>query len=111
MPVVMVRNNNLIYHCHHCGLHSIPVLIGRKEDKSWEWNGDHEKPTVKPSVNHFYPDSHYEQHPNCPKYRCHYFISNGNIEYCSDCTHEHAGKVMALIPFTEAEVKLNSMGE
>lgn len=105
--VILTKDGHLYYHCPGCkGCHAIPVLIGKKEDKHWEWNGDLEKPTVAPSVKHFYPDSHYQAHPGLAHFCCHYHIRNGNIEYCSDCSHDHNGKTVPLPPFSEAEVKL-----
>lgn len=68
----------------------------------WEFNGDYERPTFAPS----YLTWH-DPNPNAnPKYdptgkyrngrRCHSFIKDGQIEYLSDCTHELAGKTVAL---------------
>jgi len=50
---------------------------------SWVFNGDFEKPTLTPSVNN-------------KTMKCHFFIRDGYIEYCSDCKHELAGKKVKL---------------
>lgn len=107
MPVLMVKGNDIIYKCPGCGWHSLPVKIGVKTERFWEWNGDVDKPTISPSVKHFYPGSVYKAHPNMPAFCCHYHIKNGNIEFCNDCTHEHNSKTLPMQQFTEAEIKLH----
>ena len=71
---------NILYYCPGCeDLHCIPV----SGKNAWQFNGDFENPTVSPSVKH-----------SCdvgdpPETRiCHYFIRDGNIEYCGDCWHD-----------------------
>jgi len=53
----------------------------REHTGNWSWNGDTEKPTLRPSIlttskqgdiNHI----------------CHSFVNDGIIEFLSDCTHE-----------------------
>jgi hypothetical protein len=51
----------------------------------WKFNGNVDSPTFTPSINH-------------PGY-CHYFIRNGNIEYCSDSTHQFSGQTIPLPEF------------
>lgn len=110
MPVALLKGDYLEYRCPACGWHDIPVKIGEKLEKFWEWNGDLERPTISPSVKHFhngFPAD--ERQPEVAPYCCHYFIKNGNIEYCGDCSHDKAGQTMALIPFTDTEVKLHNL--
>lgn len=110
MQTVIHTNGHLYYHCPGCkGHHSIPVLIGKKEDKVWEWNGNLVKPTTAPSVKHFYPDSYYKEHPGLAQFCCHYFIRDGVIDYCDDCTHELKGQKLPLPTFSEAEVKMHAL--
>jgi len=56
----------------------------------WTFNGDVEKPTFRASllVNCDYPD-----------YRCHSFITDGKIEFLSDCFHELNGQTVDLPEF------------
>lgn len=58
----------------------------------WTWNGDFTKPTYSPSVLHFTTD------PDGSNRRtlCHYFIKDGNIEFCGDCPHALAGTIVPL---------------
>lgn len=55
----------------------------------WTFNGNFEKPTFSPSLL-------INQHD--PKTRCHLFVREGKIEYCSDCHHELAGKTIDMEP-------------
>ncbi len=62
---------------------------------SWTFDGNLEAPTFAPSVRHtIYPLS---TTPAAPRI-CHYFIRAGRIEFCGDCTHEFAGKIVPLVP-------------
>lgn len=68
----------------------LPVIQGgSRRDQSgpvWTWNGDTEKPTLKPSVLTF-NDSE----------RCHTWITDGQAIYLPDCTHEFAGQTLGLL--------------
>lgn len=53
----------------------------------WQWNGSFDKPTFSPSMlcNKDYPES-----------RCHSFVTDGKIQFLSDCFHELAGQTVEL---------------
>lgn len=58
----------------------------------WEFNGDMEKPTITPSVS---------VNANVPidppnTHKCHSFITDGKIQFLSDCTHPLAGQTVDL---------------
>jgi hypothetical protein len=55
----------------------------------WDWNGDQENPTVRPSIRTScsYPDS---------ERICHCFITNGMVQFLDDSTHEFAGQTLPL---------------
>ncbi len=73
----------LMHWCPGCkGRHVINVEKPNPFGAVWSWNGNAEKPTFSPSINIVG--------------RCHYFIREGNIEFCGDSTHELAGKTVAL---------------
>ena len=68
------------YHCPACGHdHAVPA-------ERWNWNKDVEKPTLSPSVRHFY------EKDGRRVTTCHYHIREGRIEYANDCPHAFAGK-------------------
>lgn len=84
------------YHwCPGCSmLHRIPVTAS--QGPNWKFNGDKDTPDFKPSVR--------ITHNGDPEYLreagiaacCHYFIDNGNLNYCADSTHDFAGKSIPL---------------
>lgn len=71
-----------MFYCPGCGeYHSF--AIGR-----WTFNNDFEKPTFAPSL--------LVTKPSQSEYRCHLFVRDGRIEYCSDSNHQFAGKTIAM---------------
>lgn len=86
---------------------------GHGFDNKWTFNGDMEKPTFTPSM--LYRSGHYlsehktgdkcwctynQEHPDNPvKFGCticHSFVTDGKIQFLSDCTHEFAGQTVNL---------------
>jgi len=91
---------------HWCPACVEPHWIGDR----WKFNGDRDKPTFAPSVKitgkqivvengkwtgewKLGPDG--KALPYC----CHYFLQDGQLRFCSDCTHSYAGKVVGLPPW------------
>ena len=96
---------------------TLPVLVGngtRAGTGCWSWNGDVERPTLRPSVltqaGHYAPQhqpddtcwcTYYADNPHespvfsC--YRCHTWINDGQAQFLSDSTHAHAGKTLDLL--------------
>ena len=68
----------------------LPVILkGSRRDHEgpvWTWNGDTEKPTIKPSVLTWTDTT-----------RCHTWITDGQSIFLDDCTHEFAGKTLDLL--------------
>lgn len=54
----------------------------------WEFNGNLESPTFKPSL--LVNGNPKYLNPTTP--RCHLFLTDGVIDFLSDCAHEFAGK-------------------
>lgn len=67
------------------GLHMIPVNTDQTSP-AWDWNGDLQHPTLKPSINTHHPMGGI----------CHSYITEGQIQYLEDCTHSFAGKTLDL---------------
>jgi hypothetical protein len=102
-------HHGLTYYCQGCdSAHRIEVGNGR-----WTWNGDAEKPTFSPSVKvtgtkmtakgkadyqswlasgHPKRTEPFESSPSI----CHTFITDGKVQFLSDCTHELAGQTLDL---------------
>jgi len=69
----------------------LPVQIKgpRKGTGNWTWNGDVEKPTLKPSVLHdFRPNDSLVNH---------IWITDGKVIFLKDSTHELAGETLDLL--------------
>ena len=85
-----LEDNSLYFDCPGCGMmHAVPV--NKTKSPCWSWNNDMVNPTFSPSllVRWTVGDK------QIPKV-CHSFVKNGNIEFLTDCTHEHAGKTLPL---------------
>jgi hypothetical protein len=67
--------------------HVIPV---KNHPNAWEFNGDYNRPSLRPSIlsnsGRADPDSHI----------CHSFVTDGKIQFLSDSTHELAGMTVEL---------------
>lgn len=72
---------------HYIPADGVPLKNGSK----WSFNGDYEKPTISPSIN-----LHACNNDGRIVYRCHFYIKNGYIEYCSDCSHNMKNKTIEL---------------
>jgi hypothetical protein len=78
----------LFFWCPACDkYHSVNV----NHPNGWGWNGSLNQPTITPSilVTGGYPDM-----------RCQSFVTDGKIQYLSDCSHGMAGQTVEL-PDTE----------
>lgn len=69
-------------------LRYIPVILSgpRADTGCWSWNGDTEKPTLKPSIKTW-------NHTNI----CHTFVNDGRVQFLEDCTHELRGQNLELL--------------
>lgn len=67
---------------------TLPVILSGKRDDSgaWTWNGDTEKPTLRPSVKTTGHD-----------FLCHTWVNDGEAQYLSDCTHDLRGQTVPLL--------------
>lgn len=65
--------------------------------KAWEWNKSVESPTLRPSIlTKWYEGDKISQ-------VCHSYVTDGKVQFLSDCTHEHAGKTMDLLKVEDNE--------
>lgn len=89
-----IDKGHLVHNCPGCRQqHVIPVTPESKSKTIWKWNGSEDKPTLSPSILNTWNtvDEGTEI-----KIVCHYFIVDGFIDFCGDCTHDHAGKKVRL---------------
>jgi hypothetical protein len=73
-------------------------------DAGWSFNGDYERPTFSPSFLHTghktgtRPDGEWDgswprdANGKLIPYRCHYILTDGILNFCSDSDHEFAGQ-------------------
>jgi len=103
-PTVIKTKSGMVIRCRACGQHFIPV-------PRWNFNGDMECPTFSPSVNETCnsPD-HPSYQSQAATSRCHFIITDGNISYCGDCTHDLKGQTLPLEPWT-TEQQTHYLGE
>ncbi len=58
-------------------------------DHRWTFNGDEDKPTFTPSIL-----SRSKVGDELKEHVCHIFVTDGKIQYLSDCTHSLAGQTI-----------------
>ena len=95
----------IIPKCPGCGM--IHILPTQGEGTKWGYNGNANKPTFTPSLlcrtGKYVPgiskesyDYYNETEDEWPSVICHSFITDGRIDFLSDCTHALAGKTVEL---------------
>lgn len=75
------------FDCPGCGWDHAFRVGGNAGRPQWEWNGSFDKPTFTPSLlcNKDHPAS-----------RCHSYVTDGRIQFLSDCWHSLAGQTVDL---------------
>ena len=114
-----VENGGIMYWCQGCETTHL-IYVGDGTGTRWEYNGNPDRPTFTPSVlvttGHYveyrddnkkcwctmdwdewgkkYPDEPRRKWQKCV--RCHTFITDGMVQFLSDCTHQYAGQTLPL---------------
>ena len=99
--------------------HYIAVAPARVQGAAWGSNGDYNFPTFTPSVlyksGHYvgdgkpgdcwcsWPDEEKAEWGGLGCVICHSFVTNGQIQFLSDCTHELAGQTVPLPEWPEGQ--------
>lgn len=104
-----VGGKYLTFWCPGCEMAHSPHQVKVVGPGSWGWNGDVDKPTFTPSVLVTYSMGHppvtpanFEQYKAAPweqtkvKHTCHSFVTDGRIQFLTDCTHALAGQTVDL---------------
>lgn len=102
-------DNGLMFWCPGCKA-AHRIQHGAGAGPRWTWNGDVDKPTFTPSVLVRY--DHWVPSAENPEMReriergdvvqtkvedvCHSFVTDGRIQFLSDCTHALAGQTVDL---------------
>ena len=90
----------------------LPVILKGKRAGTgcWTWNGDTEKPTLKPSIltrtKRQLTEDEYQRVMAGEKIEvddvvCHSFVNDGQVKFLGDCTHEFAGQTMYFLEIEE----------
>lgn len=68
----------------------LPVILNGTRDGTncWTWNGDTEKPTLRPSV---------LTQMDHKKMRCHTWVNDGQAQFLDDCSHELRGQTVDML--------------
>lgn len=115
--VVKQNEGQLRFYCPGCQT-SHPIQTGRGHGFNWTWNGSLDKPTFSPSVlvtwrdpvnlgnvEALQADLERKRKDGTPiPYAdrvCHSFVTDGRIQYLSDCTHPLAGQTVDLPEWKE----------
>lgn len=69
-----------------------PISATRAGTHYWSWNGDTEKPTLRPSIKTTGTDD------SGNPYVCHTWVNDGMAQFLSDSTHELSGQTHELLP-------------
>lgn len=79
------------FHCPGCDLDHQVFTDEGYCGHSWKFNGDVDKPTFNPSVRISGFDWKKKK-----DYECHFFIKEGKIQFCGDCSHDMSGKTVEM---------------
>jgi len=102
--VLESHGDSVYFYCAGCKmLHGIRVRGA--QEPLWGWNGDVVKPSFTPSIlvtgtfmlneeefAKIEAGVEFERRPLI----CHSFVTNGMVQYLSDCTHELAGQTVTI---------------
>ena len=80
----------------------LPVILKGKRDGTncWTWNGNTEKPTLRPSVlstGTRYLGGEPTDKSQWVEYRCHSWINDGKAQFLDDCSHEYRNQTLDLL--------------
>jgi hypothetical protein len=106
-----IEGGGLMFRCPGCN-ENHAVWVGDGTGPRWGWNGDVEKPTFTPSVlvrngHYLNPDKCWckfnatrpDEPPSFTCKQCHSFVTDGQIQFLSDCSHALAGQTVPLPDF------------
>ena len=107
--VIKVNDDLITFHCPGCG-HEHSIAFGAGDGQRWSWNERKDKPTFTPSILYsreqwtppVTPENLSEYRSNPWKQEkklhvCHSFVTDGRIQFLSDCTHDLAGKTIDML--------------
>ena len=97
-----IAKGNVAIFCRGCKTHHVIATIAPQSNGAvWGFNGDMESPTFTPSflerTGKYIPGhENFDDEGYDLSRICHSFITDGKIQYLSDCTHELSGQTIDL---------------
>jgi len=85
--ILRVTTHGIMFWCKGCEHYHVINLDEGYSPITWDFNGDYDKPTISPSILVTEPTRGFV---------CHSFVTDGKIQYLSDCTHEFANQTIDL---------------
>jgi hypothetical protein len=94
LPIHFYNKNLIAWYCPGCKYEHAVTINPEKNSlgAGWNWNRNLYYPSFTPSVRCY---SDY----NARITGCHCFITNGKIQFLSDCQHELAGQIVDMVPW------------
>jgi Family of unknown function (DUF6527) len=75
-------------------LHLPVILKGTRDGTNcWTWNGDVDKPTLRPSI----LTTGYTRNGGDKPVHCHTWVNDGQAQFLDDCTHELRGHTVDML--------------
>ena len=88
----------LMFWCPGCDDPHVPIVQRERPERPlWTWNGDRDRPTLTPSIlcqSDYGTAAEHGSHPLGGHHVCHSFVTDGRIQFLSDCTHALAGQTV-----------------
>lgn len=94
--------SRLAFHCPGCDAPHVCTIKEGLDRPAWGWNSNLDRPTLTPSVlvtTGLAVDPAFQPEPGDPPEVCHSFVTDGRIQFLSDCTHALAGQTVDLPEF------------
>lgn len=79
------NTGQLFFECPGCGFAHVV------DTKKWRFNGDFTRPTISPSIL-----VRWDEGEERTKQICHSYVTDGDIRFLNDCTHDLAGMTISL---------------
>jgi hypothetical protein len=101
--LVVRRSENYEHYLFYCpGCQEVHPYCTKSpfDHAQWQFNGNVEKPTFTPSLLIVRTLSDYV---GCGP-RCHLFVTDGKIAYCSDCEHGLAGQTVDMVDYPKEQL-------
>ena len=87
-----LEGGHVVFECPGCEMRHVIRVEPRDGKPCWSYNGNPDAPTFQPSVFVNPPGPyHTDSTPSC-----HSFVTDGQVQFLTDCTHALAGQTVPL---------------